>query len=197
MRIRSAATLLLFFVAILSLPLCLVPIILWGGAAVPWMVADFTVVNNSGEIVYITPVRTLPIAVLQRYSMGQLRALRQADIRLTAGESIRISYDAESDRPGPIAVRNEAGDYRQLALDKGVRTYLYEPEIVYTIGSFDTLPPIDQEVLRTVQQTTPFNFDLRYWGSMVIGTLAGGIPIGLFKVWFHLARRRREGHNQE
>ena len=190
MRVKSSATLLLFAVAILSLPLCLVPITLWGGAAVPWMVADFTVVNNSGETVYITPVRTLPVAVLQRYSMGQLRAFRQADIRLTAGASIRISCDAESDPPGAIVVRNEVGDYRQLALDKGVRTYLNEPEIVYTIGSFDTLPPIDQGVLRTVQQATPFNFDLRYWGSMLIGTLVGGIPVGLFWAWFRLARRR-------
>lgn len=129
--------------------------------------------------------------------MGQLRAFRQVDIRLPAGESIRISYDAESAPPGAIAVRNEAGDYRQLALDKGVRTLISGPEIVYTIGSFDTLPPIDQQVLRTVQQATPFNFDLRYWGSMLIGTLAGGIPVGLFWAWFRLARdQRREGHSQ-
>jgi len=99
MRVKNAATLLLFMVAVLSLPLCLVPVILWGGAAVPWMVADFTVVNHSGETVYITPVTISPVAVLQRYSMGQLRAFRQADIRLTAGASIRISYDAESVPP--------------------------------------------------------------------------------------------------
>jgi len=154
------------------------------------MVADFTVVNHSGETVYITPVTISPVAVLQRYSMGQLRAFRQADIRLTAGASIRISYDAESGPPVAIAVRNEAGDYRQLALDKGVRTLISGPEMVYTIGSFDALPPIDQGVLRTVQQTTPFNFDLRYWGKMLIGTVAGGIPIALFWAWFRLTRRR-------
>jgi hypothetical protein len=155
------------------------------------------VVNNSGETVYITPVKILPVAVLQRYSMGQLRAFRQADIRLAAGESIRISYDAESNQPFAIAVRNEAGDYRQLALDKGVRTLISGPEMVYSVGSFDTLMDIDQEVLSTVQQATPFNFDLRYWGSMLIGTLVGGIPVGLFGAWFRLARgRRREGHNQ-
>lgn len=189
MRVKNATVLLLFAVAVLSLPLCLVPIILWGGAAVPWMVADFTVVNHSGETVYITPVTILP-TVLQRYSIGQLRAFRQADIRLTAGASIRISYDAESDSPVAIAVRNEAGDYRQLTLNKGVRTLIGGPEMVYTIGPFDTLPPIDQGVLRTVQQATPFNFDLRYWGEMFIGTLAGGIPVGLFWAWFRLARRR-------
>ena len=195
MRAKNAATLLLLGIAILSLPLCLVPIILWGGAAVPWMVADFTVVNNSGETVYITPVRTLPVAVLQRYSMGQLRAFRQADIRLSAGESIRISYDAESGRPGAIAVRNEAGEYRQLVLDKGVRTLTSGPEIVYTLDSFDTLPPIDQQVLHTVQQATHFDFDLKYWGTMLFGTIVGGIPVGLFWVWSRRVRRRREGHN--
>jgi len=194
---KSAATSLLFGVAILSLPLCLVPIILWGGAVVPWMVADFTVANNSGETVYITPVTISPVAVLQRYSMGQLRAFRQADIRLPAGQSIRISYDAESGHPGAIAVRNEAGEYRQLAIDKGARTLLSGPEMVYILGSFDTLPPIDQWVLHTVQPATPFNFDLKYWGSMLIGTLAGGIPVALFRVWFRLVRRRREGHNQQ
>jgi len=195
MRAKSVATWLLFGVTILSLPLCLVPIILWGGAAVPWMVADFTVANHSGETVYITPVTISPVAVLQRYSVGQLRAFRQVDIRLPAGESIRISYDAESGRPGAIAVRNEVGDYRQLALDKGVRTLISGPEIIYTLGSFDTLPPIDQWVLHTARRATPFNLDLRYWGSMLIGTLAGGIPIGLFGVWSRLVRRQREGHN--
>jgi len=195
MRAKSAATLLLLGVAILSLPLCLVPIILWGGAAVPWMVADFTVANHSGETVYITPVTVSPVAVLQQYSIGQLRALRQADIRLPAGKSIRIAYDAESGRPGAIAVRNEAGEYRQLALNRGVRTYLSEPEIIYTLGSFDTLLPIDQWVLHAVQQATPFNFDFKYWDSMLIGTIAGGIPVGLFGVWFRRVRRQREDHN--
>ena len=109
MRAKNAVTLLLLGIAILSLPLCLVPIILWGGAVVPWMVADFTVANNSGETVYITPVTISPVAVLQRYSVGQLRAFRQADIRLPAGESIRISYDAETGRPGaaPFGMRRE------------------------------------------------------------------------------------------
>jgi hypothetical protein len=196
MRAKNAATLLLLGAAILSTPLCLVPITLWGGAAVPWMVADFTVANHSGETVYITPVTILP-SVLQRYSMGQLRALRQADLRLPAGASIRISYDAESNYPPvAVAVRNDAGDYCQFALNKGVRTWISGPEMVYTVGSFDTLPPIDQDVLRTVQQATPFDFDLEYWGLMAIGTLVGGIPVSLFWVWSRLVRRQREGHNQ-
>jgi len=155
------------------------------------MVADFTVANHSGETVYITPITISPVAVLQRYSIGQLRAFRQADIRLPAGESIRISYDAESSRPGAIAVRNEAGEYRQLAIDRGVRTLISGSEVVYTLGSFDTLLPIDEWVLQTARQATPFNFDLKYWGSMLIGTLAGGIPVGLFWVWFRRVRRQR------
>jgi hypothetical protein len=117
--------------------------------------------------------------------------VRQADIRLPAGQSIRISYDAESGRPGAIAVRNEAGDYRQVALDRGVRAYLSAPEVVYTLGSFDTLPPIEQWVLHTAQQASPFNLDFKYWGSMLIGTLAGGIPVSLFWVWSRLVKRRR------
>ncbi len=196
MRVKGIATLLLFMVAVLSLPLCLIPIILWGGAAVPWMVADFTVVNNSGETVYITPIKISPPSVLQRYSIGQLRAFRQADILLGDGESIRISYDAESEPPSIIAIRNEAGEYRQLALDKGVRKLFSGPGMVYTIGLFDALPPIDLVVLGTVQQATPLHFDLKYWGPMLIGTLAGGIPLGLFGVWFRLARDQREGHEQ-
>jgi hypothetical protein len=156
------------------------------------MVADFTVANHSGETLYITPVTILP-TVLQRYSMGQLKALRQANLRLPAGASIRISYDAESRYPPVVvAIRNDAGEYRQLALNKGVRTLISGPELVYTVGPFDTLPPIDQDVLHAVQQTGPFNFDLKYWGSMAIGTLVGSIPIGLFWTWSRLSRRRRD-----
>jgi hypothetical protein len=165
------------------------------------MVAEFTLVNKSGETLYLTPVNFTESAqnlyVPERLLVGQIRAFRQADIRLAAGESIQILYDAET-RPYVIAVRNEAGDYRQVAIDKGARTVpLDTPEIIYTIGPFATLALIDEEALLTVQQAPSFNFG--FWGFMLaITTLFCGIPIGLLWLWFRRVRsRRREGYSED
>lgn len=198
MRPKSSAKWRPGIAAILSLPLCLVPIFLWAGLAIPFMVAEFTLVNQSGETLYITPVNftetSQKLYVPERLLVGQIRAFRQADIRLAPGESIRILYDAET-RPYVIAVRNEAGAYRQVAIDKGARTVPSDtPEIIYMIGPFATLASIDEESLLVAQQTSPFNFG--FWGFMLaITALFGGVPIGLLWVWFRQVRRR--GHSQE
>lgn len=199
MRGKSVKTWLLFVAHILSLPLCLVPIFLWAGLAIPFMVAEFTVANQSGETLYLTPVNFTETShrlyVPERLLVGQIRAFRQADIRLAAGESIRILYDAET-RPYVIAVRDEAGAYRQVAIDKGARTVpLDTPEIIYTIGPFATLAPIDEEALLVAQQAPPFNFG--FWGFMLtITVLCGGVPVGLFWAWFRRVRRRG-GHSED
>lgn len=195
-----AVSRLRFVTIILSLPLCLVPIFLWAGLAIPFLVAEFILVNQSGETLYLTPVNFTETAqrlyVPERLLVGQIRAFRQADIRLAAGESIRILYDAET-RPYVIAVRNEAGAYRQVAIDKGARTVPSDtPEIIYTIGPFATLAPIDEEALLVVQQASPFNFG--FWGFMLaITVLFSGVPVGLLWVWLRQVRSRREGHSQE
>jgi hypothetical protein len=196
-RGKSVKTRLLFVAHILSFPLCLVPIFLWAGLAIPFMVAEFTLVNQSGETLYITPVNftetSQRLYVPERLLVGQIRAFRQADIRLAAGESIQILYDAET-RPYVVAVRNEAGDYRQVAIDRGARTLLLDqPEIMYTIGPFATLAPIDEKALLVAQQAPPFNFG--FWGFMLtITVLFGGVPVGLLWAWF---RRVRQGAHSE
>ena len=196
MRVKRVATLLLFMAAILSLPLCLAPIVVWGGAFVPWMVVDFQVLNRSGEAVYITPLHVSPVSqtaiVPRRYALGQLPALRQADIRLAAGRSMRLSYDGEGRYPNRIAVRNKAGAYRQLVLDRGVRTFMSPAqEVVYTIGPFDTLADMDEEVSLAVQEAVPLSLDRKFWSWTLIGTFVGVIPIGLLGAWFRLARSQR------
>jgi hypothetical protein len=197
MQVKRVATWLLFAVAVLSLPLCLLPIIVWVGFAVPWMVNDFEVINNSGETVFITPVNigseSERIIVVPRNSMGQLQALRQKEFRLSAGETLHILFNAEGVHPNALVIRNEAGEYRQLALNKGVGLPLSSDPVVYTIGSLSTLPDVDENVVGTVQQTNSFNFDLKYWGRIFIVILLGVVPIFLFSIWFRLVRRRWTG----
>ena len=124
MRVKRVATLALFLVACLSLPLCFCPALPLINNVNPihlFFLVEFRVINESGETVYITPigaVRTvqMPRHVLLRVSprLPGTPALRQGDIRLDPGESLRIIYDADDVAASEIAVRNARGEYRQL-----------------------------------------------------------------------------------
>ena len=188
--------LLLLAGALLTLPLCLLPFIAWTAASIPWLTVDLTVANHAGETIFITPVRQIgqpPTAsVPQRYWAGQIRALRQADIRLAPGASIPLFYNAESALPTGLAIRDEAGAYRHLALDRGARSTLAnEPEIVYTVNALTVLPTLDGDVLTAVSSANRFSFDARFWGAMLLANGAGAIPIGLLLLWFRQYRRPR------
>jgi len=193
----SGATKWLFLaVVLLSLPLCLQPFIAWTAASIPWLTVELTLANESDESIFITPVRQFgqppTVTIPQRYSAGQIRALRQTDIRLAPGDSIRLYYNAEFALPTGLAIRDEAGSYRYLALDRGAwGTLANEPEIIYTVDTLSTLPSLDGDVLTAVNSANRFSFDARFWAGMLLATAAGGVPFALFLLWFRRYRRPR------
>jgi hypothetical protein len=187
-------------VAVLSLPLCCCPIGLLINNVNPIHYAflvEFQVVNESGETVYITPigaVRTVerPRHVLLRASprLPGTPALRQGDIRLDPGESLRIIYDAADVVSSEIAVRNAQGEYRQLVISgRQKRLTLDEETPEYTIRSFDRLTKIAPEVLAVAKEAGRSNRRIWFW--MVLWIVAGFIPIALFLVWSGLALKAR------
>jgi hypothetical protein len=206
-RVKRALPLLLFLVAVLSLPLCCCPIGLLINNVNPIhyaFLAEFQVVNESGETVYITPigaVRTVqrPRHVLLRASpkLPGTPALRQGDIRLDPGESLRIIYDMDDVVASEIAVRNAQGEYRQLIIsDRQKRLTLDEEAPEYTIGSFKRLAKIAPEVLAVAKEAGRSNRRIWFW--MALWIVTGFIPIALFLVWSGLAlRARRESRYTE
>jgi hypothetical protein len=206
-RAKRIPLLLLFLVALLSLSLCCCPIGLLINNVNPvhyGFLAEFQVVNESGETVYITPigaVRTVerPRHVLVRASprLPGTPALRQGDIRLDPGESLRIIYDRDDVAASEIAVRNAQGEYRQLVISDRQKSLILDEETPeYTIGSFKRLAKIAPEVLAVAKQADSANRRIWFW--MALWIIAGFIPIALFLVWFGLAlRARRESRYTE
>ena len=207
MRVKRVATLALFLVACLSLPLCCCPTGLLINNVNPIHYAflvEFQVVNESGETIHITPIGALrtvqrPRHVLLRASprLPGTPALRQGDIRLDPGESLRVIYDADDVVASEIAVRNARGEYRQLVISdrqKGLTLDEETPE--YTIRSFDGLSKIVPEVLAVTKEAGRSN--RRVWVWMALWIVPGFIPIGLFLVWSGLALKvRRESRYAE
>jgi hypothetical protein len=207
MRVKRVPPLLLFLVALLSLPLCCCPTALLINNVNPIHYAflvEFQVVNGSGETIYITPigaVRTVqkPRHVLLRASprLPGTPALRQGDIRLDPGESLRIIYDADDVAASEIAVRNAQGEYRQLVIsDRQKSLTLDEETPEYTIRSFDRLSKIAPDVLAIAKEAGRSNRGVWVW--MALWVVPGFIPIALFLVWSGLALRvRRESRYAE
>ena len=207
MRVKRVATLALFLVACLSLPLCCCPTGLLINNVNPIHYAflvEFQVVNESGETIHITPIGALrtvqrPRHVLLRASprLPGTPALRQGDIRLDPGESLRIIYDADDVAASEIAVRNAQGEYRQLVIrDRQKLLTLDEETLEYTIGSFKRLAKIAPEVLAVAKEAGRSN--RRVWIWMALWIMAGFIPIALFLIWSGLAlRARRESRYTE
>jgi hypothetical protein len=206
-RVKRVPPLLLFLVAVLSLPLCCCPTGLLINNVNPIYYAflvEFQVVNESDETIHITPigaVRTVqrPRHVLFRASprLPGTPALRQGDIRLDPGESLRIIYDADDVAASEIAVRNAQGEYRQLLIrDRQKRLTSDEETPEYTITSFDRLSKMAPEVLAVAKEAGRSN--RRVWFWMALWIVPGFIPIGLFLIWSGLAlRARRESRYTE
>jgi len=169
-----------------------------------FFLVEFRVINESDETVYITPVGTMRTLQKQRYVLSRASprlpgtpALRQGDIRLDPGESVRIIYDDEDIAASEIAVRNARGEYRQLVIsDRQKRLTLDEETPEYTIRSFDRLAKIAPEVLAVAKEAGRSN--RRVWIWMALWIVPGFIPIALFLVWPGLALKvRRESRYAE
>jgi hypothetical protein len=209
MRVKRVATLALFLVACLSLPLCCCPTLPLINNVNPihlFFLVEFRVISESDETIYITPVGTMRTLQKQRYVLSRASprlpgtpALRQGDIRLDPGESVRIIYDDEDIAASEIAVRNAQGEYRQLVISGRQKRLTSDegmPENVYTIGSFDRLSKISPEVLVVAKEAGRSN--RRVWVWMALWIVPGFIPIGLFLVGSGLALKvRRESRYTE
>jgi hypothetical protein len=207
MRVKRVPPLLLFLVACLSLPLCCCPTLPLINNVNPihlFFLVEFRVINESDETVYITPVGTMRTLQKQRYVLSRASprlpgtpALRQGDIRLDPGESLRIIYDDEDIAASEIAVRNAQGEYRQLVIrGRQKRLTLDEETPEYTIRSFDGLSKISPEVLAVAKEAGRSN--RRVWIWMALLVVPGFIPIALFLVWSGFAlKARRESRYTE
>jgi hypothetical protein len=178
MRVKRVPPLLFFLVACLSLPLCCCPTLPLINNVNPihlFFLVEFRVINESYVLSRASP------------RLPGTPALRQGDIRLAPGESVRIIYDDEDIAASEIAVRTAQGEYRQLVVSGRQKRLTSDegmPENVYTIGSFDRLSKIRSN--RGV------------WVWMALLVVPGFIPIALFLVWSGLAlKARRESRYTE
>jgi hypothetical protein len=185
MRIKRSNTRILFWLACLSLPLCcvsvmiLTPNLLFQG--------NFTVVNQSDEILYITPIFEAygrGFTAVKAFSKAPyLPILTEASVRLTPNESVHIICEIDEDTSfSEIAVRNTNRDYRQMVVQKPTATLsLGTSEPNFTIRSFHELSMISPEALKVAERAEQLN--LKAFGAIGLGV----VPVGLFAVWLRLA----------
>jgi hypothetical protein len=189
---RSAARVWLLVVACVSVPLCCLPICALV-PSYPMFWGQFSVSNESGETVYVTPIseragmRRTVLAQMSKFPYAPI--LKRADVRLEPGGSVQMSckaFDEPMWRLVAIVVRNERGEYRQLAVDEGASSLLWaSPEPVYRIGPFDELERVGAEAEEIARKAGRLNW--RAWAMIA----AGGVPVGLFGRWLWLVRLAR------
>jgi hypothetical protein len=197
MRARHLPCEVLLGAAILSLPLCLVSLLvaLMTFVPLPMWRGEFTVVNASEQTLYVTPIarwRGQERHVMDQYVpiLPNAPALGQADLRLGPGQSRHVVCIADEDVTlSEIAVRNPAGEYRQLPVMEQPTLLMGEffKAPTYTIDSFDALPGISFEVNQVVGSAPRYN--LKIWVEILGLMSLGLIPLGLFGVRRRLAER--------
>jgi len=158
---RRALVWMVASLTLASLPLCCLPTL--AGAPNPLFRGEYTIANDSGEILYVTPVgyahgrRWILAKTWSRFPYVPLP--KQADIRLKPGESIHIVCTIdEDDAFSEIIVRNSRGEYRQLQV--GQPTLRLMPQVgasggagpTYTISRFTTLDAVSPDVLKIARQ---------------------------------------------
>lgn len=132
--------------------------------------------NNSGEILFLTPMTTTygyPKVIIQS------AFLRQRDIPLEPNQSIVLTYDTADMPLAGIAVCRANQDCRFL----GSENYFSD---TYNLESIDTLPKLDQNWIEAIQSHPRYNYGL------VIFPVLGVIPVVLFFVWLYLGVRDKK-----
>jgi hypothetical protein len=116
---KRVTRVILLGLAFLSLPLCFLPVCAFV-PSYPMFWGRFTVLNESDETLYITPIgerygqRRVLLENSSRFPYGPI--LKQADVRLDPGESVQIfcrGFDEPSWTLTEIVVRSERGEYQQ------------------------------------------------------------------------------------
>lgn len=177
----------IFWAACLSLPLCLVSAL----ALTPNLLfqGTFTVVNQSGETLYITPIFEAygrSFTTVQAFSQPPyLPILKPAALKLKPGQSLRIHCETDEDYTfSALAVCNVSGDYREWRVSADVLLGPMLPEPSFTITSFQDLPALSAPALAVARQSERPN--LRALGALGLGL----VPLGLFTLWNYLKRGR-------
>jgi hypothetical protein len=153
----------------------------------PLFQGNFTVVNQSDEILYITPIFEAygrRFTAVKAFSKAPYLPIpTEASVRLTPNESVHIICEIDEDTSfSEIAVRNTNRDYRQMVVQKPTVTLsLGTPEPSFTIRSFHELSIISPEALKVAKRAEQLN--LKALGAIGLGV----VPIGLFAVWLRLA----------
>jgi hypothetical protein len=197
MRQRRVTMLIFLGLAFLSLPLCCLPVVAFV-PSYPLFWGRFTVINESDETLYITPIgersgqRRVLLEHFSKFPYAPI--LKQADVRLDPQESVQLFYRWFDEPPWiltEIAVRNMRGEYRRMIIDKPTPGLWTSPEQTYPIESFGGLYTASPEVVEIAEKAGRFNF-AAWW--MIV---AGLIPIGLFLAWLRLVvSLRRQSRNE-
>ncbi len=193
MRRKQWVSWILLGLAILSLPLCCLPLVALSPTILFW--GQLTVINTSNETVYITPIgesygqRHILLKNFSKFPYMPL--LKQADIRLDPGEQVKINFEADEDLIlSEIAVRNVRGEYRQMVIDQYTANLsLSMPKTTYTIGAVDELSAISPKVLAVAKQASQFN--TKVWKLIIPGFIPGVLFLG----WFRLSRKKTQNKN--
>ena len=132
--------------------------------------------NNSGEILFLTPITT---TYGHPEVITQMSFFRQRDIPLEPNQSIVLTYDTADMPLAGIAVCRANQDCKRL----GVKNYFSD---TYNLESIDTLPKLDQSWIEAIQSHPRYNYGL------VIFPVLGLIPVVLFFVWLYLGVRDKK-----
>ncbi len=185
MRVNNHWVLLLTF--ILSLPLCCLPLLYF--PATPLFAAQFQVTNAGSEPVYITPVGQSgdqSYVLLRTFNrFPYIPLFKKGDLRLAPGETLRLTSEADEDLTFTgIAVRDAAGNYRQVSIDRPSLDVAAGQDAQFTIGPLETLAPITPGLLLTAVNSQNRN----WFGFSVV--VAGLLPPILLAGWIWAFVRR-------
>jgi hypothetical protein len=177
----------IFWAACLSLPLCLVSVLMLTPDFL--FQGTFIVTNQAGETLYITPIFEAygrSFTTVQAFSQPPyLPIFQRAALRLKPGQSLRIYCEIDEDYTfSALAVRNVSGDYREWRVPSNVLLGPVVPEPSFTIPPFQELPAISASALEVARQAERPN-------SRALGAIGLGlVPLGLFALWNYLKRGR-------
>ena len=130
--------------------------------------------NNSGVILYVTPLTTTtgtPLVIPQPSS------IRQRDFPLGPCASVNLTYDSADSPLSGLAICKSENDCRLLAVD-------YSNQ--YLINSFEELPPLESSWQAAVQSYPEYNL------IIVLFWMAGLLPIFLLFGWRHSVRLEKQ-----
>ena len=131
--------------------------------------------NNSGEILFLTPITT---TYGHPEVITQMSFFRQRDIPLEPNQSIVLTYDTADMPLARIAVCRVNQDCRYV----DVKNHYSD---TYILESIDTLPHLGQIWIEAIQLHPRYNV----WFSIPI---LGFIPVALFFAWMYLGVRDKK-----